>query len=94
MGAHTYRRIIVVGASGSGKSTLAKRVSGSLNLDYIELDVLYREPDWKEAPPDIFRARTDEVTRAPAWVVAGDHRLARDIVWPRGDAWSALEREP
>jgi len=86
MGAHTYRRIIVVGASGSGKSTLAKRVSGSLNLDYIELDVLYREPDWKEAPPDIFRARTDDVTRAPAWVVAGDHRLARDIVWPRGDA--------
>lgn len=76
----------MVGASGSGKSTLAKRVAESLRLDYIELDALFWEPGWKEASPEIFRARADEATRGPAWVVAGNYGLVRDMVWPRAEA--------
>ena len=81
-----YRRFVVVGASGSGKSTLAERLAGSLGLDYVELDALFWEPGWTAAAPEAFRTRADEATRSPAWIVAGNYRLVRDIVWPRAEA--------
>lgn len=86
IGAVPHQRYVVAGPPGSGKSTLARRLAGLLTLDLIELDTLYWERDWKVAPADVFRARAEEPTRAPAWIVAGDHHLARDIVWSRADA--------
>lgn len=81
-----YTRLVVVGATGSGKSTLAERLSQELNLDFVELDALHWRPGWVEAPNEEFRALVDDATRAPGWVVAGNYRITRDIIWPRAEA--------
>ncbi|HEV8227196.1 MAG TPA: shikimate kinase [Methylomirabilota bacterium] len=78
-----HRRIVVIGATGSGKSTFAQRLARSLGVTFVELDALFWESNWTPTPPDIFRARVELATRAPAWVVAGNYRHVRDIVWPR-----------
>jgi adenylate kinase family enzyme len=81
-----YRRLVVIGPTGSGKSTLASRLAGAQGLDFVELDALYWEPHWKPADLADFRARAEKATRASGWVVAGNYRLVRDIVWPRAQA--------
>jgi adenylate kinase family enzyme len=81
-----FKRVVVIGSTGSGKSTLAKRMADQFALNFIELDALHLEPNWHEAPDEVFRARVDEATRAEGWVVAGNYLRVRDIVWPRAEA--------
>jgi adenylate kinase family enzyme len=81
-----YRRIVVVGTTSSGKSTLAERLAVELGLDFIELDALHWEPNWVEAPLEVFRSRVERATQVQAWVVAGNYRIVRDLVWPRAEA--------
>jgi adenylate kinase family enzyme len=81
-----YKHIVVVGTTSSGKSTLAKRLADKFGYNFIELDALHWEPHWTEAPPDVFRARVETATQAPAWVVAGNYHVVRDIVWSRAEA--------
>ncbi len=81
-----FKRIVVIGTTSSGKSTMAKRLADKFGLDFIELDALHWEPNWTEAPYEIFRARVDEATRAECWALAGNYREVRDIVWPRAEA--------
>lgn len=81
-----YRRIVVVGATSSGKSTLAKRLADKLCADFIELDALHWEPNWKEAELAVFRERVETATRSEAWVVAGNYHVVRDLIWPRAEA--------
>jgi len=81
-----YRRIVVVGTTSSGKSTLAKGLADKLDADFIELDALHWEPNWKEAELKVFRARVEAATRSEVWVVAGNYHVVRDIVWPRAEA--------
>lgn len=79
--------ISVIGSSGSGKSTTARRLSAALGLPYLELDSVMHQPGWTPIAKDVFRARVDEFTRQPRWVVDGNytsHGIA-DIVWPRAD---------
>jgi adenylate kinase family enzyme len=79
-------RIVVVGTTSSGKSTLAKQLADKLGADFIELDALHWEPNWMEAPLEVFRQRVETATRSQAWVVAGNYHVVRDIVWPRAQA--------
>lgn len=79
------QRINVVGVTGSGKTTLARQLATCLNVPHIELDALHWEPDWKEAPVPLFRARVAAVLSGPAWAVDGNYSKARDIVWQRAD---------
>jgi len=81
-----YRRLIVIGTTGSGKSTLAEQLSKRLELDFIELDAIYWLPNWGHRADDEFRARLEEVTRAPAWVIAGNYSSVRYVSWPRAEA--------
>lgn len=81
-----YRRIVVIGTTSSGKSTLAKRLAEKLSLDFIELDALHWEPNWKEAESEVFHARVDSATKSDGWVVAGNYKEVHDIVWPRAEA--------
>lgn len=81
-----YKRMVVVGTTSSGKSTLAKRLSEKLSLDFVELDALHWEPNWVEAPNEVFRARVDSATHAKCWVVAGNYHVVRDLIWPRAEA--------
>lgn len=76
-------RIAVHGASGSGKSTLAAAIATRLGVAHTELDGLFHQPDWTERPIDEFRAEVAEVVDAPGWVVDGNYRQVRDLVWAR-----------
>ena len=86
MGTFPYRKLVVIGSTGSGKSTLAEHLAERLELNYIELDALHWEPNWAEAPVEVFRSRVERATQAQAWVVAGNYRIVRDLVWPRAEA--------
>jgi adenylate kinase family enzyme len=81
-----YRRLVVIGTTSSGKSTLAEQLAKRLDMDFIELDALHWEPDWQEAPLEIFRARVEKALRqSEGWVVAGNYHIVRDLVWPRAE---------
>ncbi len=86
MSTFPYNRIIVIGLTSSGKSTLAETLARRFHLDFIELDALNWEPNWQEAPPDIFRARVEAATKAEKWIVAGNYRMVRDLIWPNAEA--------
>jgi adenylate kinase family enzyme len=83
MSTSLYDRIIVVGVTSSGKSTLAKALAERFKADFIELDALHWEPNWVEAPDEVFRERVEIATTVPAWVAAGNYNVVRDILWPR-----------
>ena len=79
------RRIVVIGTSGSGKTTTARQLAQRLGRPHVELDALHWEPNWTEAPLDVFRARVIEALKDDAWVVDGNYSKVRDIVWSRAD---------
>jgi adenylate kinase family enzyme len=82
------KRIAIVGVTGSGKTTLASRLSGQLCIPRVELDTLYWKAGWLPVPLEVFRQRVDAaLAPAPlgAWIVDGNYRQVRDIVWGRAD---------
>jgi len=81
----SYRRISVVGTIGSGKTTFACKSSQLLEVQHIELDALHWEPNWVEAPNDLFRERVKQSLQGDSWVVDGNYHQVRDIVWSRAD---------
>ena len=82
------QRFVVVGTTGSGKSTVAAALATARGLPHVELDALHWEPDWVEAPDDVFRRRVqDAVAHADTgWVVDGNYlEKVEDVVWPEAD---------
>lgn len=94
MNSFPFRRIVVIGTTSSGKSTLAEQLAKKLSLDFIELDALHWEPNWKEADVKVFRKRVEISTSSQrgksgdssGWVVAGNYRIVRDLIWPKAQA--------
>jgi len=76
----------VVGTTSSGKSTLARQLAKNISADFIELDALHWEPNWAEAPDDLFRQRVEIAISSEAWVAAGNYSVVRDIVWTHAEA--------
>ena len=79
------RRIAIVGTSGSGKSTLARRLSSVLDVPYFELDNLYWEPNWSNVSAEVFRERVSAVAQQERWIIEGNHKTVRDLIWQRSD---------
>lgn len=79
-------RVVVVGCSGSGKSTLAQALAATFAAPWVQLDALYWGPRWQPRPEADFLHDVDAATRGPRWVVDGNYRRTRDIVWPRATA--------
>ena len=79
------KRIVIVGTTSSGKSTLAEILANKLGCGFIDLDALHWEPNWTEAPLEVFRGRVETATQAPAWVVAGNYHVVRDLIWPKAE---------
>lgn len=80
-----HSRIIVVGTTSSGKSTLAENLAAKLNLDFVELDALYWQPNWVGTLDSEFAAKVSDATRGDRWVVAGNYSRTRPITWPRAE---------
>ncbi|MEO8354447.1 MAG: adenylate kinase [Chloroflexota bacterium] len=81
-----YNRIVVIGATSSGKSTLAEKLATGFGLSFIELDALHWEPNWQEAPHQVFRTHVETAIKAEKWIVAGNYRIVRDLIWPKAEA--------
>ncbi len=79
------KRVAVVGTTGSGKTTFAARLAQLLAVPHVELDSLHWEPNWTEAPIEIFRERVDRALSEERWVVDGNYSKVRDIIWTRAD---------
>jgi adenylate kinase family enzyme len=98
------RRINVIGSSCAGKSTFARRLGSVLGVPHVELDHFNFEADWVEVKPGVFRDKVLQAVQGSAWVVDGNYRIARDIIWPMADTiiwldyplrtvfWRALKR--
>ncbi len=78
-------RVVVVGSTGSGKTTLARQLSQSLGLCHVELDALHWDAGWTPAGAEVFRQRIAGALSADRWVVDGNYRVARDIVWRQAE---------
>jgi len=77
------RRIAVVGTTGSGKTTLARQLAQTLRLKHVEIDALHWEPQWTPAPDELFRQRVRDALQRDCWVIDGNYRKVRDIIWLR-----------
>jgi adenylate kinase family enzyme len=88
------RRVVIVGNSGSGKSTLGRIVATEIGAEFVELDSIHHQADWRPLPADEMLARIDAVTAADSWVVDGNYRSVRALVWSRADTviWLDLPR--
>ncbi len=78
----SLERVNVLGTSGSGKSTFAKKLAQIMDTPYIELDLLFWEPNWKE-PSDavFFRKIEDTLSRSSRWVLDGNYNRAQPVKW-------------
>jgi adenylate kinase family enzyme len=79
-------RVAVVGATGCGKTTFARHLACRLDVPYVELDALHWDPNWAEAPQNVFRERVEQALGGEAWVADGDHgqiafARATSVVW-------------
>ncbi|MFN8374008.1 MAG: AAA family ATPase [Anaerolineae bacterium] len=79
------KRFVIVGATGTGKTTLAQQLAAKLHVRHIELDALHWEPNWQEAPTDVFIARLQDALSGETWIVDGNYSKARHVVWTRAD---------
>ena len=79
------RRVSVVGTSGAGKTTFAATVAARLGVPHVELDGLHWEAGWVEAAPDVFRERAESAVAGDAWVIDGNYRVVRPLVWGAAD---------
>ncbi|MBD2260462.1 AAA family ATPase [Pseudanabaena sp. FACHB-2040] len=76
-------RISIVGCSGVGKTTLARHLATQLQISHIEMDGLFWYPHWQAAQTEEFRDRISHAVAQPEWVIDGNYRQARDLVWQR-----------
>ncbi len=79
------KRIVVVGTSCSGKTTFSAKLAQCLGIRHVELDSLYWMKDWQERPIDDFRRFVQQEAERDTWVIEGNYRKVRDILWNRAD---------
>lgn len=79
------QRIVIVGNTGTGKTTLARQLADRMGALHIEMDALHWEPNWTEAPLDVFRDRLSQATTGDTWTLDGNYSKVRDIAWGRAD---------
>ncbi len=80
------RRVVIIGQTGSGKSTLGRKLARLIGTKYIELDALHWEPNWVEAPDEVFWQRAEQALGDPVgWVVDGNYSKVRPLVWGQAE---------
>jgi adenylate kinase family enzyme len=87
-------RVLVVGCPGAGKTIFAHRLSQTLGLPLIYLDVHYWRPDWQPPAVRDWRARAAVLAEGDQWVMDGNFFGTMDLRMPRADTlvWLDLAR--
>jgi adenylate kinase family enzyme len=81
-----YSRIVVVGLPGSGKSTFSSSLAAMFNLQHVELDAIFWQPNWVSVDKSVLKDRVDAACPPDGrWVVDGNYRVTRPAVWGRAD---------
>jgi adenylate kinase family enzyme len=72
----------------------AARLALQLGVPHVELDAIFHQPDWGQLAADEFRRRVTAAIAGDAWVVDGNYRAVRDVVWDAADTviWLDLDR--
>lgn len=76
-------RIVVIGTSCSGKTTVGRQLSRILDIKFVELDAVNWLPGWQMRSTEEFRQIIGDVAAEEKWVIDGNYKTVRDIVWPR-----------
>ena len=79
------KRIIVIGTTGSGKSTMANHLAEILDLPVIGLDELIWKPNWELRDRDEYLVMLKEKIESDTWVIDGNTRRNRPLVWGEAD---------
>jgi adenylate kinase family enzyme len=85
------RRINVIGTSGAGKTTFARELARRMDLPYVELDSLNWRAGWQEEDRERFADAVRAHAAAEAWVIDGNYRRVRDVIWDRADTFVWLD---
>ncbi len=78
-----FTRVAVVGSSCTGKTTFARQLSALLDVCHVELDALYWKPGWQACSLEEFRGLVAQAAAQERWVMDGNYKTVRDLVWPR-----------
>lgn len=54
-------------------------------MPHIELDALWHDPDWQNPDREEFRRRVSAAIGGDAWIVDGNYRHIRDLVYAKCD---------
>ena len=76
-------RASVVGTSCSGKTTISRRIAADHGISHIELDAIFWQPNWTPLPLDQYRLAVQTYVEGESWVIDGNYRKVREIVWAR-----------
>jgi len=79
------KRVVVIGTTGSGKSTFARQLAQKIQADWISLDQLSWMPDWQQRSRPEYQILLSEQLEKEAWVVDGNTRESREMLWGMAD---------
>jgi adenylate kinase family enzyme len=79
------KRVMVIGPGGAGKSTFSRELAERLGLPVVHLDAEYWRSGWQPTEKEEWRARMDDLTAAPAWIIDGNYGGTMDIRLERCD---------
>jgi adenylate kinase family enzyme len=87
-------RIAVVGNCGTGKTFFARRLAQRLRVPCTELDAMFHQAGWTELEETEFRRQVATLVERPRWVIDGNYKHVRDLIWGRADTvvWLDLPR--
>ena len=86
-----FVRVCVHGIAGAGKTTLAARLADARGCARLELDGLYHQAGWRPIEEATLRAEVGAFVAGDAWVVDGNYRAVRDLLWARATAIVVLD---
>jgi adenylate kinase family enzyme len=76
--------VVVIGCAGSGKTSFARALAlRREDCPHVELDELFWGPHWTPKPMAEFKALASAAAAGQRWVIDGNYKAVRELVWPR-----------
>jgi adenylate kinase family enzyme len=79
------KKINIIGTCGSGKSTFSQLLANKINADYIEMDLLFWQPNWQQSNNEQFFKKLNNAVAKDSWVLDGNYSRSQEIKWQSVD---------